>query len=79
VVDFQGEGITSRAVIRKGTIVWLDSYSTEGQTYKFFNEEGRQLTEKDGLCVWVDKHQHPLKDDSLCTSTIPLEKRSDST
>ena len=31
VVDIQGEGITSRAVIRKGSIICLDSYSTEGQ------------------------------------------------
>ena len=27
VVDFQGEGITSRAVIRKGSLICLDSYS----------------------------------------------------
>ena len=56
VVDFQGEGITSRSVIRKDSIICLDSYSASGQFFKFFDGEGNQLTEKDQLCVWVDKH-----------------------
>lgn len=46
VVDIQGEGITSRAVIRKGAIVCLENYSHNGQSFEFFDEDGNKLNEK---------------------------------
>ena len=80
VVDIQGEGITSRAVIRKGSIICLDSYSTEGQYFSFYNEEGKELSEKDGLSIWLEKRQASLENGSVFnSSTIAADKRDSNT
>lgn len=53
IVDFQGETVTSRAVIRKGTIICVDTFTEAGQQFSFYDQNGRPLNEKDGLRVWI--------------------------
>ena len=53
IVDIQGENVTSRAVIRKGTILCVDKHTEAGQEFSFFDQSGRPLTADDGLKVWV--------------------------
>jgi hypothetical protein len=53
IVDFQGETVSSRAVIRKGTIICVDTYTEAGQQFSFFDQNGRPLGAKDGLHVWI--------------------------
>ena len=38
IVDLQGETVTSRAVIRKGTIVCMDELTIGGQQFSFYDE-----------------------------------------
>jgi len=52
IVDLQGETVTSRAVIKKGAILCLESFTEAGQTFSFYDEDGRPLTSKEGLKVW---------------------------
>lgn len=59
MVDLQGEGVTSRAVIRKGTIICLSSLTEAGQKFTFFDQNGKSLTEDDGLKVWI--RNKPMK------------------
>jgi hypothetical protein len=46
MVDLQGDTVTSRAVIRKGAILCLESFTEAGQTFNFYDENGRPLTKK---------------------------------
>lgn len=58
IVDLQGEGISSRAIIKKGAIICLDSPSEAGMQIKFYDEDGQKLTQKDGLKLYVqDKEE----------------------
>lgn len=43
IVDFQGETVTSRAVIRKGTIICVDTFTEAGQQFSFYDQNGRPL------------------------------------
>jgi hypothetical protein len=53
IVDFQGETVTSRAVIRKGTIICVDTFTEAGQQFSFFDQNGKPLGEANGLKVWI--------------------------
>lgn len=53
IVDLQGETVTSRAVIRKGTIICVGKLTEAGQEFSFFDQEGRPLTKEQGLRVWI--------------------------
>lgn len=61
IVDLQGDTITSRAIIRKGAILCLESFTEAGQKFSFYDQEGRHLTHKDGLKVWVQGKPKSLK------------------
>lgn len=45
--------MTSRAVIRKGAILCLESFTEAGQRFSFYDENGKPLNEATGLNVWV--------------------------
>lgn len=49
IVDLEGEGVISRAVIRKGQITCLDSLTEAGQKLSFFDENGGPITNQHGL------------------------------
>lgn len=38
IVDLQGETVTSRAVIRKGAIICVDTLTEAGQQFSFFDQ-----------------------------------------
>ena len=61
IVDLQGDTITSRAIIRKGAILCLQSYTEAGQQFSFYDQGGRPLTQKDGLKIWVKGKPKALK------------------
>ncbi len=44
IIDLQGETVTSRAVIRKGAIICVDTLTEAGQQFSFFDQDGRPLT-----------------------------------
>ena len=73
IVDFQGEGIVSRAVIRTGCIVCLQNYSLQGQTFSFYNEQGKQLTEKDELQIWVQRQKVNLTNNNFNSNLLKPE------
>lgn len=50
IVDFHGEGILSRAVIRRGSIVCISKPSLAGIELKFFHEDGSAIDELD---IWL--------------------------
>jgi hypothetical protein len=53
VIDLQADNVSSRAVIRKGSIYCIDSLSQQGHLFRFYDENGHPLTAGDGLRVWV--------------------------
>jgi hypothetical protein len=68
IVDLQGETVTSRAVIRKGTIICVDTFTEAGQQFSFFDQNGRPLTEKDDIKVWIRGQLTKLKDNKAFVS-----------
>lgn len=65
VVDLQGEGVTSRAVIRKGNIIFCDELTEAGQKFTFFDEDGSPITADQGLKVWLKSKPMELKGNSF--------------
>ena len=61
MVDLQGDTVTSRAVIKKGAILCLESFTEAGQTFSFYDEDGSSLTNKTGLKVWISGRPVDLK------------------
>ena len=68
IVDLQGERVTSRAVINKGSIVCIDKVTEAGKEFSFYDEEGKALTEAEGLKVWA--RRRPQK---LINNTVAVE------
>ena len=64
IVDLQAENMTSRAVIRKGHIYCVDREMEEGQMFSFFDEDGKPISEKDGLKVWIKDKLVELDEDN---------------
>lgn len=67
IIDFQGEGVTSRAVIRKGGIICLEEVTVAGTKFNFHDETGKRLTKEDGLRLWVNGHNTTLGDNNSLT------------
>jgi hypothetical protein len=59
IVDFRGEGISSRAVIRRGSIVALKRLTLAGVEIKFYQEDSRPIPELD---VWCNNKRIHVKD-----------------
>jgi hypothetical protein len=60
IVDLEGEGVISRAVIRKGQICCLDSLTEAGQKLSFFDNNGSPITGKHMLELWIRDQPVPL-------------------
>ncbi len=71
IVELQAETISSRAVIRKGTIICLDSITERGFQYKFYDQKGNRLTQKDGLKVWIKDRQVDLTPEGSVVIEFP--------
>ena len=70
-VDLQSESISSRAVIRKGEIVCVDSLSAKGQVFSFYDQDGNPLTQKEGLKIWIkDKPTTLDADNYICVDFV---------
>ena len=50
IVDFRGEGLTSRAVIRRGSIVALQKLTLTGLEIRFYQEDSTHIDELDLWC-----------------------------
>ena len=53
IVDLEGDEVVSRAVIRKGQIVCIDSVTEAGQKLSFFDNNGKPIGESCNLKLWV--------------------------
>lgn len=51
IVELEGEGVTSRAIIRKGTIILKNKLTPVGHQLTFYDELGQQI---DKLQLWRD-------------------------
>ncbi len=70
VVDFIGNGKSSRAVIRKGRLQYWSRISTAGHVITVLNDR-KQLVP--GASIWLDGHQYTTDKDQ--TITIPFSTR----
>lgn len=52
MVELEGEGISSRAFVRKGRIIAVSKTTSAGIELTFLNETGKQITD---LCVWLGR------------------------
>lgn len=59
VVDFKGEGVSSRAVIRRGSIVPIKKLTLTGVEIKFYWENGKPIDELD---VWFNDRKVHVKE-----------------
>lgn len=62
VVDLEGEGVVSRAVIRKGQIACVDSLTEAGQRLSFYDATGRPLGIANNMQLWVRGKPCPLSE-----------------
>jgi len=51
IVELVGEGITSRAVIRKGAIACFEESHIDGKLLKFYDESGHPI---ENIKIWVN-------------------------
>lgn len=51
IVELEGDGITSRAVIRKGTVVTRSKVTPIGHELTFYDENGQRIEKLD---IWRD-------------------------
>lgn len=59
VVEFEGEGISSRAFIRKGVFGIVSTNNSLGNQISFFDENGAKLQNYD---LWIVRKKHTVKD-----------------
>lgn len=64
IVEFEGEGISSRAFIRKGGIANFNSNNSAGTELKFYDESGVQIQDYQ---IWMEGKKHQVKN----SFTIP--------
>jgi hypothetical protein len=72
IVELVGEGITSRAVIRKGAIACFESSHIDGKLLKFYDELGSPIN---NIKVWVNGRSEVLADAEYL---VPFSKKGDS-
>lgn len=59
IVDFKGEGVSSRAVIKRGSIVPIKKLTLTGAEIKFYWENGKPIDELD---VWFNDRKVHVKE-----------------
>jgi hypothetical protein len=59
IVDFRADGVSSRAVIRRGSIVALQKMTLVGIEIKFYEEDSKPINELD---VWCNNKLTHVKD-----------------
>ena len=72
VVDFDGEGLSSRAVIKKGAIFCLKRFTLAGLELKFYDESGKRIEELD---LWLFEQKVHIKK----SYTIPFGENEQQT
>jgi hypothetical protein len=60
VVDFIGNGLSSRAVIRKGVLRHIERYTSAGHLFTIFDEESREVT---NASLWLGGRSYSADDD----------------
>lgn len=55
IVELEGEGISSRAFIRKGAIASTNTNNSVGTELKFFDETGTRIKD---LTIWMEGKRH---------------------
>lgn len=58
-MELEGDGITSRAIIRKGHIFLKNKPVLTGHELTFYDEEGKQI---DKLVIWRDNKKIDVKE-----------------
>jgi len=66
IVDFRGEGLSSRAVIRRGSIVALQKLTLTGVEIRFYQEDSTPIEE---LYVWCNNKRIHVKDKHIIPYT----------
>ncbi len=64
VIDFIGNGKSSRAVVRKGKLRFLTRTSTAGQIFTVLDERNKKL---DKATMWLAGHEYKTDEDGLIT------------
>ncbi len=72
VVDLIGNGINSRAVIRKGGLHAVESVTAFGHAFRIFDERNRPAK---GASIWLDGFEYPPTEDG--TIVIPFTNKPD--
>ncbi len=67
VIDFIGNGQSSRAVVRKGQLQYLVRTSTGGHVFTILNEKNEKLTD---ASLWLSGHEYRAGEDG--TITVPF-------
>ena len=70
VIDFIGNGRSSRAVVRKGQLQYLVRTSTAGQIFTVLNEDSEKLSD---ASLWLAGHEYRADEDGLIT--VPFSTR----
>ena len=55
IVELEGEGISSRAFIRKGAIASATTTNSVGTEIKFYDESGAQIKD---YSIWMEGKKH---------------------
>jgi hypothetical protein len=58
IVELEGEGLTSRAFIRKGAMAGITSINTAGTELKFYDENGSQVK---NFKIWMEGRSHSIE------------------
>lgn len=58
IIEVEGDGILSRAIVRKGKIVVENAVTSTGHELTFYDEEGSQLSE---LFIWRNSKKIEVK------------------
>ena len=70
IVELEGEGISSRAFVRKGKIIAESKTTSTGIELKFLNETGKQITD---LCAWLEGRKLAVNESLI----IPFGKKTE--
>ncbi len=74
IVEFIGNGVSSRAVVRKGRLQFVERLSTAGHVFTVYDEKNRKI---ENPAAWLGNQYFTAEDDGTLTipfSTDPGEK-----